>query len=263
MTSSTSGQEVSLEGYLQFAIEIARKAGDHTLKYFNRKVIIDRKGDDSPVTQADREAEQILREAITTSFPNHSIIGEEFGEDHKEGDFTWILDPIDGTRSFIHGIPLYTTLIGLLYRGKPVAGVIYAPATNEMTEAATGLGCRYNGSDITVSNCQQLGNASMCTTDVYLFDEVGKKETHDALASEIDLHRTWGDAYGHMKVATGQIDLMVDPILNIWDAAALLPIITEAGGAFVDFEGVSRIDGGSGISANPYLIPQVMSIIQK
>lgn len=252
---------INLEGFHQFAVDLAYKAGKHTLEYFNKSVQIDRKSDKSPVTVADRETEALMREAISKSFPDHNIIGEEFDNKETDSDFTWILDPIDGTRSFIHGIPLYTTLIGLTFKGQPISGVIYAPATNEMVEAGSGLGCRFNGSSTTVSGCSSLAESTYCTTDAGLYRDVGLMEVHEKIEERVLLHRTWGDAYGHLKVASGQIDIMVDPILNIWDAAALLPIISEAGGAFVDFSGTSRIDGGNGISGNPVLVQEILTII--
>jgi len=242
------------------AIEIAKKGGQHTLNYFNKSFEVERKSDDSPVTIADRQAESIMREQIVDRFPEHGIIGEEHGRRNEESAIQWILDPIDGTKSFIHGVPLYTTLIGVVVDNEPVVGVIYAPALEELCEAAKGKGTRLNGEHCQVRSCQSLSKASFMSTDVYSAAKFNYGEAFEKLIEESRIHRTWGDAYGHMLVATGRADLMFDPILNIWDAAPLLTILKEAGGVFCDTNGKETIESGNGISCGRELLPEVLQV---
>lgn len=245
------------------AIAIARKGGEHTLKYFKKEVEINRKSDDSPVTVADREAESLMRELIASQFPTHGIIGEEHGRENEGHSVQWILDPIDGTKSFIHGVPLYTTLIGVVIEDEPAVGVIYAPALNELCEAARGKGARWNGKTCRPRSCNGLAEASFLTTDVTTFAETDYEPVFKNLLEQTRLHRTWGDAYGHMLVATGRADLMFDPVLNLWDAAPLLPILKESGGIFCDTIGNETIRSGNGFSCSRNLLPEVLEVIQK
>lgn len=245
------------------AIEIARKGGEHTLKYFKKSVDVERKSDDSPVTVADRESESIMREVIEAQFPDHGIIGEEHGRTNEQGAVQWILDPIDGTKSFIHGIPLYTTLIGVLVDNEPVIGVIYAPALDEFCEAAKGKGARLNNQTCSVRACRGLAEASFLSTDVTTPKKSGYGDALKALLGKTRIHRTWGDAYGHMMVATGRADLMFDPILNIWDAAPLLTVLQEAGGVFCDTEGNETIQSGNGFSCSRELLPEVLKVFNE
>lgn len=244
------------------AIEIARKGGDHTLKYFRRKFDVERKEDDSPVTVADREAETIMREAIEAAFPEHGIVGEEFGTVREESPVQWILDPIDGTKSFIHGVPLYTTLVGVVVEEQPVVGVIYAPVRDELCEAARDKGTRLNGRGCRVRECESLSGATFLSTDVTTHRTVGLEDAFEGLLESTRLHRTWGDAYGHMMVATGRADIMFDPILSIWDAAPLLTIVREAGGVFSDIRGVETIQTGNGISCSTGIQEEVLSFFK-
>jgi myo-inositol-1(or 4)-monophosphatase len=247
---------------LEAATEIAKIGGHHTLKYFKQNVEVVSKADDSPVTVADKETEQILREEIQKRYPDHGIIGEEFGRTNEDSNIQWVLDPIDGTKSFIHGIPFYTTLIGVLIDNEPQVGIIYAPALEELCAAAIGEGATLNGKPCHVRDTDQLEEATLLVTEIYRFNEMGQQKVFEELMSKTKLHRTWGDAYGHMMVATGRADLMYDPILNIWDAAALLPVMQEAGGVFSDIEGNETIHSGNGFSTNKALFPEVKKIFE-
>jgi len=253
---------ISLTELKQAAMEFAREGGDSTLNYFNESFELEIKDDDSPVTNADREAESIIRKKIRKHFPGHGIIGEEFGKENEDSDVVWILDPIDGTKSFIHGVPFYTTLIGVLVKNKPEIGVIYAPALNEIVSAAKDLGCYHNGEKTSVRTCSNLSDATFLSTDVTSFEEHGFQTALMELLQSTRIHRTWGDAYGHMLVATGRADIMIDAILHIWDAAALLPIITEAGGAFSDVNGHATIESGNAISTNKTLKDKIVHIFE-
>jgi len=244
------------------AVEIAGIGGDSTLKFFKKSFDLQFKDDQSPVTNADRNAEMLMREAIKSRYPDHGIIGEEFGRENENADVVWVLDPIDGTQSFIHGIPFYTTLIGILVRNHPEVGVIYAPALSEMVSAATGTGCYLNREKTRVRDCSRLQDATFLTTDMEHVFKYGHSESFRKLLDRTRIHRTWGDAYGHMMVATGRADIMFDPILNLWDAAALMPIVKEAGGSYFDIKGEETIHSGSAISANPKLKDEFLSFFE-
>jgi histidinol-phosphatase len=249
-----------IEYLYESAVNAARIGGAQTLKYFRKGVEVVSKADDSPVTVADREAEEKMRIWIMETFPEHGIIGEEHGVHNKDAAVKWILDPIDGTVGFIHGIPLYTTLVGITVRDVPAVGVIFAPFMDELAAGAKGMKTTFNGSETTVRNCGDLQNASMMTSDVQYFDTYGYKSSFSHLLGLVKTHRTYGDAYGHLMVATGRADIMMDPVLNLWDAAALLPVIEGAGGSFTDLKGNARIDGGNGFSCHPARKNELLSI---
>lgn len=246
---------------LEKAVTFAKAGGDHTRQYFGSHINVEMKTDASPVTRADREAETLIRERIRSEFPDHNIVGEEFGEESGGGDVTWIIDPIDGTESFIHGIPLYTTLIGVMIGDNPIAGVIYAPATGECCAAGVGLGATLNDKPCRVRSCEGLDKATLLTTDYPDIEKAGLRRPFDKIMAKVRVSRTWGDAYGHMMVATGRADIMFDPFLNIWDAAPLLTIITEAGGSFTDMKGRAVINGGNGFSCNKILFPEIRNYL--
>lgn len=250
-----------IKDLLSDAVEIARIGGEYTLNYFKKDIDILSKEDDSPVTVADRETEQLIRKHIRERYPEHGIIGEEYGRVNEESEIQWVLDPIDGTKSFIHGVPLYTTLIGIMIKNEPVAGVIYAPALDELCAAGKGLGVTFNGSPCRVSETKKPEDATFLVTEIDRFRLCGMQKEFQELLSATKLHRTWGDAYGHMLVATGRADIMFDPLLNIWDAAALQPVIREAGGVFADTSGKETIHSGNGFSTNKELFPFVKNIL--
>jgi myo-inositol-1(or 4)-monophosphatase len=254
--------DLNKEELLEQALRFTKFAGDHTLNYFRKNIEVEYKGDDSPVTRADREAEEILRRLIMDAYPDHGIVGEEYGVYKPEARIQWILDPVDGTMSFIHGIPLYTTLVGILVDGNPEIGLIYAPAMDEMVDAALGLGTRLNGSTVTVRQCDSLGKATILTTDIRNVETYGFGVAHSSLVNSCYTHRTWGDAYGHLMVATGRADIMIDPILNIWDAAPLSTVLREAGGVFMTRDGVENIYAGHGISTGLGLKNEIMNVLK-
>ncbi len=245
---------------LDAAVEIAKIGGQHTLKYFKKDFEVISKADDSPVTIADRETEQIIREEILKRYPDHGIIGEEYGRTNEDSNIQWVLDPIDGTKSFIHGVPFYTTLIGIMIDNEPIIGVINAPALDEICAAAIGHGATLNGKPCHVRNTEKLADSTFLVTEIKRFQDNGLEPQFQELMAKTKLHRTWGDAYGHMMVAIGRADVMFDPILNIWDAAALLPVVKESGGIFSDMNGDETIHTGNGFSTNKALYPQVKAI---
>jgi histidinol phosphatase-like enzyme (inositol monophosphatase family) len=257
---------------LEFAVAIAREAGDGTLRYFRRQDLnVERKADQSPVTVADRDAEQLLRERIGEQFPGDGIIGEEFGTHGGTTDYRWVLDPIDGTKSFIHGVPLYTTLVAVLKGDDPVIGVIHAPAVGETVYAAKGAGCWYlSGSStepqrVRVSEVAQLREGLLVTTELESFKKNARPDALEVflrLQQASRVARTWGDGYGYLMVATGRAEVMIDPIVNLWDAAPLLTIIEEAGGWFGDWQGNSTIHAGEAIATNARVAEEVLAMLK-
>lgn len=246
---------------LASAEDLAREAGEVVLRYFGAVVAAERKADGTPVTAADREAEAVLRERITARYPDHGILGEEFGEHAPGAAIRWILDPIDGTRSFMRGVPLFGVLIGIEVGGTPAVGVAHFPALGETVSAGTGLGARWNGRPAQVSAVEGLDAALVLTTDVERLRRGPWRDGWIRLAGAAAFARTWGDCYGHILVATGRAEIMVDPILSPWDAAPLLTILTEAGGRFTDLEGTATIHGGSGISTNRLLHEAALEVL--
>ena len=242
---------------LEFAIDVARRAGERTLRHFREGVRTETKADATPVTEADREAERLCRELIEEAFPADGILGEEYGEQRPGARRRWIIDPIDGTRSFVRGVPLYGVLIALEIDGEARLGVIHFPALAETVAAARGLGCWCNGSRARVSQIDRIDRALLLSTDAESFAAEGHGDRWRHLASSVELARTWGDCYGHALVATGRAEAMIDPVLAAWDAAPLQPIIEEAGGVFTDWQGRATHRGGAGIATNRALAAAV------
>lgn len=250
----------SLHDLLQFAQDAAWQAGKITMSYFGTAVVPELKSDRTPVTIADRQSETHLRALIEARYPDHGILGEEYAETNAGARYRWILDPIDGTKSFVQGVPLYGVLIGLERDGEPVLGVCYFPALDEMVAAAQGLGCTLNGRRARVSTVGELSDAIFLTSDVGSFAAVGRQDVYLALEQMTRFSRTWGDCYGHMLVATGRAELMLDPQMNVWDCAALLPILQEAGGTFTDWDGAATIHGPNAFSTNGRLFEPVLEL---
>jgi histidinol-phosphatase len=250
----------SFEHLLDVAIDAAYLGGRRTLAYFNTRVAVDRKSDNTPVTVADRESEQVIRERILRAFPDHSILGEEGGiHDGVDKQYRWIIDPIDGTKSFVCGVPLYGVLIGVEIDGKAEVGVVYMPALDEMVCAATGLGCRWNGRVARVSEVNRLEDAVLCCTS--FSSAIKRSDAYENLQSGTKIQRGWGDCYGHILVATGRADIMLDPRMNPWDCAPLLPIMKEAGGYFTTWRGEETIWGKDAVSTSEKLNREVLEIL--
>ncbi|HEX2971595.1 MAG TPA: inositol monophosphatase family protein [Tepidisphaeraceae bacterium] len=252
--------EPKLSELLAVAMEAAYLGGRRTLAYFNTGVAVETKGDNTPVTCADRESEQIIRGCITRAFPGHSILGEEQGQTEGNPDYRWIIDPIDGTKSFIHGVPLYGVLIGVEVKGKASVGVVYMPALDEMVSAATGLGCRWNGRPARVSSAASLGEAIVMASSITT--ATSRSDAFENLAAKTKFQRTWGDAYGYVLVATGRAEIMVDSVIKPWDIAPMLPIVQEAGGRFTAWDGKATIWGNDAVATNGTLHQEVLGILQ-
>ena len=254
---------------LDLALSAAREAGEITLRYFGQhNYAVELKSDRSPVTIADRQAEQHLRDRISAAFPDDAILGEELASRPGDSGFRWILDPIDGTKSFISGVPLYGTLIGVEWEGRAVIGVLRMPALDEIAYAVAGGGAFSQCGDAPVkparvSNTSTLAESLFCTSDVKSFATSGKGEAFDRLSGACRLSRTWGDCYGYLLVATGRADVMVDPQMNVWDCAALQPIMEEAGGTFTDWRGTPTIHAGEAIATNKAVLEEVLAITRR
>jgi histidinol-phosphatase len=261
-SSPLDDSQLSLRTMLDFAVDAAWQAGKITLEYFQTGTAVERKADMSPVTLADRRAEEKLRECIQRTFPDHGILGEEFGEVSGRSPYRWVLDPLDGTRSFIHGVPLYGVMMGLENHGRAILGVVHLPALGETVYAAKGEGCYWNGRRAHVSAVSQLEEAVVLATSVRSLYEEGRGAVFETLQGHTRLQRTWGDCYGHILVATGRAEVMLDPILKIWDCAALQPILEEAGGTFTDWHGTATHTGGNGLSTNGHLLQAILEIIR-
>jgi histidinol-phosphatase len=250
-----------MESLLRFAVELAREAGEVTLRYFRSSLVPERKADGSFVTEADRRAERLIRARLEESFPEDGVLGEEEGERAGTSGRRWIIDPVDGTYSFVHGVPLYGVLIGLEVLDEPVVGVVNLPALGEMVSAARGQGCFWNGARVHVSSTAKLEEALLLSTDFGTCERYGFGRAAQALERRAGARRTWGDCYGHVLVATGRADVMLDPVMNVWDCAPLLPILEEAGGTFTDWRGQATVRGGNAISTNGALFAQVMKTV--
>ena len=220
------------------------------------------KMDDSPVTVADRETESFIRGRIEQRFPHHSIVGEEFGEKaFEDSEFRWFIDPIDGTKSFMRGVPLYAVLIGLEIAGQVEVGVAYFPALDEMLSAATGHGCWWNGKRAHVSPIASMKQAIVSTTDLGSFAPYKKEGAWQRIQRAAYYRTGWGDAYGYLLVATGRVELMLDPAMSVWDCAPFPPILSEAGGFFGDWQGNRTIYANESIATSEILLPEVLALI--
>ena len=254
---------MELGPYLEFATQVAYEAGRLTLGYFGTEAARPEfKADDTPVTVADREAERLIRDRIGARYPKYAILGEEYGETQgSDSDHRWILDPIDGTKSFVRGVPLYGVLIGLEIQGVCEVGAAYFPAVDEMVCAATGEGCFLNGRRTRVSP-RSLARGIACFTDAASFGQHGRTAAWERVLSTAGASRGWSDAYGHALVATGRAELMLDPVMNPWDCGPFPPILREAGGFFGDWSGNETIYAGEAMSTTKTLLPEVLRLIE-
>jgi myo-inositol-1(or 4)-monophosphatase len=250
---------VDLTPYRAFMIELAEASGAFIRPYWaNPELKVETKSDDSPVTAADRGAEELLRSLIAKKFPAHGIIGEEFGSQNEDREFVWVLDPIDGTKSFITGLPLWGTLIALLHRGQPLLGCIHQPVLQQLM-IGDGKTTTLNGVPVKVRPCARIEEATLLTSDPLNPEKYQNGAAYTALAGRAKLVRTWGDCYGYLLVARGLADAMVDPIMNSWDIAALVPVIRGAGGIITDWQGGSAYPAKSTVAAGPQLHAQLIA----
>jgi len=254
---------MKLDSYLNFAKQLAYRAGRITLSYYNKGIHYDRKKDESPVTAADRATEQFIRGEIEKVYPTHAIVGEEYGEKAgAKNPFRWIVDPIDGTKSFMKGVPFYSVLIALEIEGVSRVGVVCFPALDEILYAADGLGAWWNGKRARVSEVKNLKEAVFTYTSWSGFRTKKRLDVFENLHKECFYGRGWSDAYGYHMVATGRAEIMLDPSIKIWDVAPMPPIFREAGGWFGSWSGKEGHTYGEGIAVNSALKNKVLKMMR-
>lgn len=235
---------------LQAAAELANLTGAAALAHYRTGLVVERKADNSPVTRADREAEQLARAWLARYFPHDAILGEEFGQAAGTSGRTWLLDPVDGTRTFVRGVPLWGSLVAVVEGDAVLAGAAAFPAVGEQLAAAPGEGCWHNEARCRVSEVARLAEATVLSTDEHGFALPSLREGWDRLSRTAREVRTWGDCYGYLLVATGRAEVMVDPRLHPWDISCFVPIIAEAGGVISDLEGKLAWNLSSAIATN-------------
>lgn len=251
----------ALDASIAPVAELARLIGDFALGFYRSRLDVEMKHDGSPVTAADRGAEKVARDWVRRYFPDDGFLGEEFGEERTGARRRWIVDPIDGTKSFVHGVPLWGSLVALCEGEQILAGAAYFPAIGELIAAAPGAGCWWNGSRCSVSTVDDIGRATVLTTDDRFLEQPALRAGWCRVAEAAAVSRTWGDCFGYLLVATGRAEAMLDPVMSVWDAAALQPIIEEAGGRFTDWTNRATAFGGSTVATNSLLADSVRAML--
>ncbi|MCG8606181.1 histidinol-phosphatase [bacterium] len=251
---------MALKEFIQFAQLLADESANVIKRYFRTPVAVDQKPDETPVTIADRQAEEVMWTLIAKEFPDHGVIGEEMGEEQSDAKYRWVLDPIDGTLTFICGGLTFGTLIALLEDGQPILGVINQPILGEML-VGTGTETRLNGEIVRARDCPRISDASMLTSDPYLIEQHQKISRFNELRKQVKVYRGFGDCYGYFLLACGLVDIMVDPIMNIWDSMALIPIVRGAGGTITDYYGGDPTEGTSIVATGGEIHQEVIGIL--
>jgi histidinol phosphatase-like enzyme (inositol monophosphatase family) len=246
--------------YKNFCKVLAQTSAKVIKKYFRTGISVELKSDSSPVTIADKKAEEVMRELITKHHPDDGIFGEEFGETNIGAEYTWILDPIDGTKSFICGAYSFGTLIGLLKNGEPILGVYHHPILNDFL-IGDNSETRINNNKTIIRNCDDLSKAILLTTDHLNIEKYQNMIKFNHLIKKVKLYRNWGDCYGYYLLATGYADIMIDPIMSPWDLLPLIPIIKGAGGVITDYQGNDSIRGKSAVASSKQIHSEVISIL--
>jgi len=249
-----------MKDFSEFINYLVKISSQIIKKYYLKKITIYYKTDHSPVTIADREAEENMRHLIMNHFPEHGIIGEEFGIYQPDAEYQWILDPIDGTKSFIHGVPTFGTLVALLHQGKPMIGAIHLPVQEELLLGDNEV-TELNGRTVRMRECLDVTEATLLTTDHLHITRTQNAQKFNQLIQKVKLYRTWGDCFGYYLLATGRADIMIDPVMHVWDVMALIPIIRGAEGQISDYQGNDPNEGNSVIAAHPNLHPMVISML--
>ena len=262
MTTQVSERKIdNAQAYMDAVAEVARIAGDVAKSYFGKNPETRIKADGTPVSVADVNAEHAAREWIEHRFPDDGILGEELPVARPDATRRWILDPIDGTYTFLQSVPLWGTLVAVAEGESVVAGAAYFPALDEIIFAAPGQGCWWNGLRARVSTVERLADARLLTSDARFLRDAARRERWTRLQNGVRAMRTWGDCYGYLLLATGRADIMVDEVMSDWDGAALLPIIVEAGGVYTDWRGRATAFGGDAIATNANLATVTRDIL--
>lgn len=248
-----------LEEVLDEVSDIVDEASQIAHSYFRQTILIENKADNTPVTIADKKTEEAIRNALMKAFPDHGIIGEEFGNHKEDQDYVWTVDPIDGTRSFIRGIPLFGTLVGLMHKREPVLGIMVLPALDELYVAAKGIGTYCNGVQVHSSATKVVENAMLACGDLTAWDSSGQRKMYDEVVKKAELVRGYTDCFGHSLVIRGAIDAMLDPIVSPWDVVPIACLVEEAGGTYFNFEGEKTCLDKTFITSNAHLKSQIIS----
>lgn len=222
---------------MRVALEAIQHSRKVILKYYGTQIEAEWKEDQTPFTVADQGAEEAIREFLMKETPEFGLIGEEFGAEQMSTEWNWIIDPIDGTKSFMKSVPLFGTLLALYHKETPVLGIIDLPALNSTLWAEDGCGAWVDGHRAQVSNIHQMANATILSGTVNTMEDLGHGPSFQKLRNSAWLYRGWGDCFGYYQVATGKAEVMVDPVVSIWDVAPLPVIMKEAGGDYSDFLG--------------------------
>lgn len=251
---------MNLHDLTPFLQLLSKESAEIIKSYFRTQINVETKSDFSPVTIADKLAEEKMRELIIKQFPQHGIIGEEFGNHNPDAEYVWVLDPIDGTKSFISGALSFGTLIALLKNGRPIIGVINQPIFNELL-IGDYQNCLLNGVKVEMRKCSSINIATLLTTDHHNIGKYQNQTKFDELTKIVKLYRNWGDCYGYYLLATGFADIMIDPIMSVWDSMALVPIINGAGGMITDYQGNDPIIGNSIVAASKEIHAEVIKLL--
>lgn len=246
--------------FIEFITHLCQEAAKEILPHYGPEVAIEHKSDATPVTLADRNAEKRIREVLAERYPTHGIIGEEYGSERDDAEFVWVLDPIDGTKSFISGVPLFGTLIALLHKGKPAIGAINQPILKQLVIGDCTM-TTLNGRPISGRDACSLEKATLCTTDPIRSALWQNNADWSALPPKTALYRSWGDAGGYILLCSGFIDIMCDPTMAIWDCAAVIPCLLGAGFTVTGWNGGDAFKQGSIIAAKDPLHKEVMATL--
>jgi histidinol phosphatase-like enzyme (inositol monophosphatase family) len=259
-----------VDSRLGCAIEMAHEAGRMALDVFRRHgVKVEHKADGSEVTAADREGERLMRARIAQQFPNDAVLGEEEGSREGTSGFRWLLDPIDGTRSFVRGVPLWGTLVACEIAGRSILGVVFIPALEEMVFAMKGYGAWHVKGEpssaplpVRVSSISALHEGVVCTTSFDYFRKSGQEKSFLALSNAARSIRGWSDCYAQVLCATGRIEAVVEPMINPWDVGAIIPIIEEAGGRYTTWEGEVTAYHPHGAASNGLVHDELLRVLR-
>jgi histidinol-phosphatase len=241
---------------------LTNESGQIIRKYFRNGVSVETKADDSPVTIADKSTEEKLRELIMKEYPDHGILGEEFGLHNEDAEYQWILDPIDGTKSFICGAVTFGTLISLMKNGEPMLGVFHQPILCEFLFGDNDT-TQLNNTVVNIKDVSGIDQATLLATDHLDIGQYQDLSNFENLIRKVKMYRQWGDCYGYYLVASGYAQIMIDPIMSVWDTMALIPIIKGSGGIITDYHGDSPVNGNSIIAATPNIHSEVIKILNK
>lgn len=257
---NTSVDGTQMGELIEFSRHLATESAKIIRRYFRADYDVEFKEDRSPVTIADRQAEELMRTEIARAFPQHGVLGEEFGHDRPDADYQWVLDPIDGTKSFVSGSLLFGTLIALVHRGQPVLGVIHQPLLDDFL-VGTGQQTWLNDRPVRVRPCARIEDALLLTTSHRNVGNHHNGAAFQEVMRRAKRYRTWGDCHGYALVATGGADIMTDPILNEWDLMALIPVIEGAGGTITDWQGRDVIGGNGAVATAGTIHDEVVRLL--